>query len=85
MSKQEMTLKKGDRIMKEEKPWYKSKAVWGGLVAVAAGAATVFGYQVSPADQAHLPDLLIGLVELIGGFTAVWGRVAATKFIRRTA
>ena len=71
--------------MNEEKPWYQSKAVWGGLLAVGAGAATIFGYQVSPADQAHLPDLLIGLVELIGGFAAVWGRVKATKLIRRTA
>ena len=71
--------------MNGEKPWYQSKAVWGGLLAVGAGAATIFGYQVTPADQAQLSDLIVGLVELIGGFAAVVGRLKATKLIRRKA
>ena len=67
------------------KSWYQSKGVWGGLVAVVAGIVTLFGYQMSPADQASAVDLVVGLVEMLGGFTALWGRVTAGKVIRRKA
>lgn len=65
----------------ETKPWYASKGVVGGIVAVAAGGAALFGYSISPADQASLVELAAGLASAIGGVLAVWGRISATRTI----
>ena len=38
--------------MEEQKSWYASTTIWGGAVAAVAGLAGIFGYTISPADQA---------------------------------
>ena len=74
--------------MDDQKPFYASTPVWGGGVAVLAGVAGLFGYSISPADQAALADSISQLIALVtsiaavaGGVTAIWGRVRATKTI----
>lgn len=64
------------------KPWWASKGVWGGLIAVAAGIAGVFGYVVSPEDQAVIVDAIAGLAGICGGALAVYGRILASKQVK---
>ena len=64
----------------EPKPWYASRAMWGGLVTAGAGVAGLAGYAV---DSAALTDLVIGGVTLVGGVLAWVGRAQATRPIRK--
>ncbi|MBX3524569.1 MAG: hypothetical protein KF904_00020 [Rhodoblastus sp.] len=74
--------------MEEQKSWYASTTIWGGAVAAVAGLAGIFGYTISPADQAALSDSIGQIVTLVtsvsalgGGLLAIWGRVRASKTI----
>lgn len=67
--------------MDDYKSLFTSKTVWGGIIAVAAGLAGVFGYSVSPADQVQAIDALSGVAAAVGGIVAIFGRVKATKKI----
>ena len=58
-----------------------SMGVWGGLIAVLAGLGSLLGYTISAADQASIIDLIEGLVAVIGGAVAIYGRIRATKRI----
>ncbi len=58
------------------KPWWKSKGVIGGLVAVIAGLAGLFGVDV---DQPVLTDIILQVGAAIGGVLAVIGRIKAEK------
>lgn len=64
------------------KPWWASKGVWGGLIAVGAGIAGAFGYVVSPEDQAMVVDAIVALVGIGGGALAVYGRIRASKQVK---
>jgi len=66
-----------------EKKWYQSKAVWGGLIAVAAAIAGAFGYAVSPEDQSSLVDAIVAIGGGVGGVLAVYGRVKAEAYIKK--
>lgn len=70
------------------KPAFASAGVIGAAVAILAGLAQLIGYTISAEDQAALVDLInngfvlvTGLVSLIGGIVALWGRIKATKQI----
>ncbi len=65
----------------DTKPWYLSKGVIGGLVAVAASIAGLFHYSIAPDDQAQLVELITGLATLLGGGVAIVGRITASKKI----
>ena len=67
--------------MFEEKSWWASKTVWGGLLALVAGVAGVFGYQLLPADQSALVEIGAAIASSVGGAIAIWGRVRASKGI----
>ncbi len=68
--------------MDQTKPWYASKAVWGGLVAVAAPVASyALHVTIGAGDQATLVDALAGIGSGVGGLLAVYGRVTATRAI----
>lgn len=78
--------------MEDQKAWYASTGIWGGLVALIAGLAGLLGYTISPADQQALADSIQQMVALatsvgatIGGILAIWGRVRATKTITPVA
>lgn len=58
-----------------------STTVWGGIVALLAGIAAIFGVTISEADQSILAEALLGISSAIGGIIAIWGRVRATKQI----
>ena len=74
--------------MDQTKAWYASTTIWGGVVAAVAGMAGIFGYSITPADQAALSDSIGQVVALVtsvsalgGGLLAIWGRVRASKTI----
>ncbi len=65
----------------DSKPWYLSKGVIGGAVAVVASIAGLFNYSIAPDDQAQLVELIIGITTLVGGGVAIVGRITASKKI----
>jgi|TARA_R110002110_G_scaffold415850_1_gene657970 dihydrodipicolinate synthase/N-acetylneuraminate lyase len=66
-----------------EKKWYKSKAVWGGLIAVVAAIASALGYAISPEEQDTIIEAVIAVVGGVGGVLAVYGRVKADSTIKK--
>jgi len=71
--------------MTNTKPWYASKTVWGGIVAAAAGVASLAGYELSPDTQAFLADQAVAIATsvatIVGGVLAIYGRLNAKKKI----
>lgn len=65
-----------------EKKWWESKGVWGGLVAVGAGVAGLFGYALSADEQDALAGAVAALASAIGGALAVYGRIKAASDIK---
>ncbi|WP_322895195.1 MULTISPECIES: hypothetical protein [unclassified Yoonia] len=59
----------------------KSKAIWGGVVAVGGGVAGFFGYSMSPEDTVQLPVLLASIASSVGGVLAIFGRIKADRKI----
>jgi len=68
--------------MMDEKAWYTSKTVWGGLIAVGAAIASGFGVVVDADTQGQIADLIVVGVGAIGGLIAIYGRVKAGKTIK---
>ena len=62
--------------MTTAKPWYLSRAILGGAVAILAG---ILG--LSSADAAELTQLLTDLASVAGGLLAIYGRIKATRAI----
>ena len=62
--------------MTTEKPWYLSRTILGGAVAVIAG-----GLGLSSADAEEFTRLLTDFASLAGGALAVYGRIKATRAI----
>lgn len=58
-----------------------SKTFWASAVAIAAGAASIFGYTVTAADQAQLVELVGGIGAAVGGLGAIYGRFKASQKI----
>lgn len=57
-----------------KKPWYKSKAIRGGAIAIVAGALGL-----STGDVEQTAELLTQLASIIGGALSIYGRVTATQ------
>lgn len=66
----------------EMKPWYKSRTVWGALIAIAASLANAAGVEVTAGDEGELADLLVAAAGVIGGLVAVYGRISARRPVR---
>ena len=64
-----------------QKKWYHSKAVWGGIVAVAAVGASAIGFDVDAAAREHTVDAILQLVTAAGALMAIFGRIVATDLI----
>jgi len=64
-----------------EKPWWKSRAVWGGIVAAVAPLLAMLGVNI---DEPQLLNIIMSLVAVAGGIAAVYGRVVAVERIRHT-
>lgn len=65
--------------MTESKPWWASKTVWGGLIAVLASLAAAFGFDIGPADQEAIVASVVSIAGAVGGLLAVYGRVKADR------
>jgi hypothetical protein len=63
------------------KHWYKSKTIWGGVVAVGAGVAGLFGFHLDATLQQTIVDYGASLVSAFGGGMAIYGRLKATATI----
>ena len=64
--------------MEDNKKWYTSKGVWGGVAAVVAGALGIFGFATGPAFLEEAAELGVAVGGLIGGGLAIYGRLKAT-------
>lgn len=63
--------------MNGTKVWWQSKTVWGSIVALFAGAATLVGVKLDATLQDQLAELIVGLANVVGGAVAWYGRVKA--------
>jgi hypothetical protein len=61
------------------KPWYQSKGLWGGVIAIGFGVASLFGHNIAAADQATLVEGITGIGTVAGGLIAVIGRLVAAN------
>jgi hypothetical protein len=61
--------------------WWQSKTVWGGIIALLAGFATLAGVKLDATLQDQLAELVIGIANVAGGAIAWYGRVKATTTI----
>jgi|AntDeeMinimDraft_5_1070356.scaffolds.fasta_scaffold58116_2 hypothetical protein len=68
--------------MYQDKPWYKSKTIWGGIVALLAGIAGIFGYGISTPDQVTLTEGFLAVGSAVGGVIAVYGRIVAKENVK---
>ena len=67
--------------MEDFKNIFASRTVWGAIIAVIAGIAGIFGYAISPEDQANLVEIGLAAASTVGGVIAIFGRVKASKKI----
>lgn len=64
-----------------KKPW-ESKTMWAGVIALLALNAKSFGLvDISAADQAALPDIIVQIIQNGAVLVAMWSRYAAKKEI----
>ncbi len=68
--------------MEDGKAWYRSRTIWGALVAVFASCANLAGVEISGAEQAGLADDIAALVAALGGILAIVGRIGARRTLR---
>ena len=64
------------------KPWYRSRTVWGALIAIAASLANAAGVEVTTGDEGEMADLLVAAAGTIGGVIAIYGRISARRPVR---
>jgi len=74
--------------MDKTKPWWQSAGVLGCIGAMAAGAASLAGYTLTPDDQAQIAQgvaksaqIATSAFGLLSSAIALWGRVRATHKI----
>lgn len=61
----------------ESKPWYQSKTIWGGVIAVGAAVGGAFGLHIDASTQAGIIDACVVLGGGVGGLLSIIGRVTA--------
>jgi hypothetical protein len=64
------------------KAWYRSRTVWGALIAIAATLLHGFGIDLGSDVQNQLADVAMTLAGAAGGLIAIYGRVLAQTAIR---
>ncbi|PWL19022.1 hypothetical protein DKP76_00095 [Falsochrobactrum shanghaiense] len=67
--------------MIDDKPWYLSRTVWAGLVALGLSLGGAFGVVSDTLDQGALTETLLQLATAVAGLAAVLGRIGATSRI----
>ena len=66
----------------DAKSWYKSKTLWGILIAFGAQALTSAGFTVGAEEQSTLVDMVMKIVEIGALAFAAYGRISSTKAIK---
>lgn len=61
------------------KKWYKSRTIWGALVAVAAIGLRRVGVELGAEEQAQIVGTVCDIVGCVGGAIAIQGRTRATE------
>lgn len=64
--------------MEDIKNWYRSRTIWGAIIAISASLAHAGGYNLSVADQGQLVEAALSLAGTAGGLIAIWGRMKAS-------
>ncbi|MBT9368586.1 hypothetical protein KLP42_01655 [Rhizobium sp. CSW-27] len=67
--------------MDNAKPWYLSKTIWGGVIALLAALLQATGQQGSPLAEGDLAEAATTLAGAVGGVLSVYGRLAAKTSI----
>jgi len=67
--------------MDDVKMWYKSKTVWGSLIAILASVLQAAGVELGLDDQNQLADAAVTLAGTFGGLLALYGRLSASSVI----
>ena len=67
----------------ENKYWWQSKTIWGGLVAIGAATAGAFGIAIDDATQGEIVDYIMVIAGAVGGLLAIYGRVKADRVIKQ--
>lgn len=67
--------------MYDVKSVFASKTIWGGIIALVASVAAIWGYAITPVDQAQIVELITGIGGIIGSVLAIYGRIVATRKI----
>lgn len=70
--------------MDNNKSWWQSKTVWGGVIALVAGILGIFGYNLVETDQAELVEIGSGVAVVLGSLISIFGRVKASKSIGKS-
>lgn len=74
--------------MEDNKQWYTSKGVWGGVVSTVCAGLALAGKSVDAETQLFLTDSVYQIVlaagAVVGGLVAVWGRLTAKSSIGST-
>jgi hypothetical protein len=65
--------------MNDVKAWYKSRTVWGALIAIFASLAQAAGVEVTTGEAGELADLIVAAVGATGGLVALIGRISARR------
>lgn len=68
--------------MMDVKDWYRSRTVWGAVVAVVASCARLAGLEIAAADQQQAIEALTTIAAAAGGLIAIYGRFSAHKRLR---
>ena len=64
---------------KDQKPFYLSKTVIAGMVAIAIGIASAFGIGGLEAETEITTELILQLTTAVAGLVAIYGRLTAKK------
>lgn len=67
--------------MSEDKPWYLSRTIWAGLVALFLSLAGAFGFISDAVDHGALTDVMLQLATAIAGLITIFGRLGAISRI----
>jgi hypothetical protein len=73
----------------DSKKWYLSKGVWGGGITMVLGVllVAVAGLDLTEvidrlgSEQEAINALAVGVLQVVGGFIALWGRLKAKQQI----
>lgn len=61
------------------KPWYASRSIWGGIIAMLSMIIHQFGYTIAPDDQTTIVEMVSAVTGFIGAGMGIWGRIKASK------